>query len=388
MTDFRVYLKILKSKIVIIMVYVGIFTIMMAAGINDDNNKGGISYSAYDFNIAVIDRDNSSFSKAITSYIEKNMSLTDIIQTEEGMEDALFERIVEYILIIPEHYQEDLLEGKTPAMESKKVPDAYGAKFAETIISRYVDTFYVYQSRFESMDEHTMKTVLEQTGRSVEKGTDVTVRNQSISSEKKHMTVSFNFAAYTILACVIWVVGEILSIYFEKNISRRMSVSPISPLKQNMALIIYSSVTMLIVWGISMAVNLALLGKALWSLSGLLMTVNMFLISLIALAFGFAVAAIFRSKNARNAAANVIALAFSFISGIFVPLSLLSSGVKSVAAFTPTYWYALANEKIAEITDFSLMQCKDVFQSFGIELLFFVMVISVGLVSKRQGQKD
>lgn len=49
------------------------------------------------------------------------MSLTDIIQTEEGMEDALFERIVEYILIIPEHYQEDLLAGKTPVMESKKV---------------------------------------------------------------------------------------------------------------------------------------------------------------------------------------------------------------------------------------------------------------------------
>lgn len=75
------------------------------------------------------------------------------------------------------------------------------------------------------------------------------------------MTVSFNFAAYTILACVIWVVGEILSIYFEKNISRRMSVSPISPMKQNMALITYSSVTMLVVWGISMVINLVLLGK-------------------------------------------------------------------------------------------------------------------------------
>ncbi len=386
--DFRMFLKILKSKIVIIIVYVGIFTIMMAASINDDNKKGGISYSAYDFNIAVIDYDNSAFSRAITSYIEKNMSLTDIIRTEEGMEDALFERIVEYILIIPEHYQEDLMAGKTPVMESKKVPDAYGAKFAETIISQYVNTFYVYQKQFESMDEHTIRTILERTDQSVEKGTDVTVKTQSISSEKKHMIVSFNFAAYTILACVIWVVGEIFSIYFEKNISRRMSVSPISPLKQNAALIVYSSVTMLIVWGISMAVNLALLGKSLWSLSGLLMTVNMFLISLIALACGFAVAAIFRSKNARNAAANVIALAFSFISGIFVPLSMLSSEVKSVAAFTPTYWYALANEKIGEINELSLHQCKDIYQIFGIELLFFVMVISVGLVSKRQGQKD
>ena len=388
MTDFRMFLKILKSKIVIIMVYVGIFTVMMAAGINDDNNKGGISYSAYNFDIAVIDHDNSTFSKAITSYIEKNMSLTDIIQTEEGMEDALFERIVEYILIIPEHYQEDLLAGKTPVMESKKVPDAYGAKFAETVISQYVDTFYLYQNQFDSINEQTMGTVLELTNQSVEKGTDVTVKKQSISSEKKHMTVSFNFAAYTILACVIWVVGEILSIYFEKNISRRMSVSPISPMKQNIALITYSSVTMLVVWGISMVINLVLLGEALWSLSGLLMTINMFLISLIALACGFAIAAIFRTKNARNAAANVIALAFSFISGIFVPLSMLSSEVKSVAAFTPTYWYALANEKIGELKGFSLPQCKEIFQFFGIELLFFVMVISVGLVSKRQGQKD
>lgn len=184
MTDFRMFLKILKSKIVIIMVYVGIFTVMMAAGINDDNNKGGISYSAYNFDIAVIDHDNSTFSKAITSYIEKNMSLTDIIQTEEGMEDALFERIVEYILIIPEHYQEDLLAGKTPVMESKKVPDAYGAKFAETVISQYVDTFYLYQNQFDSINEQTMGTVLELTNQSVEKGTDVTVKKQSISSEK------------------------------------------------------------------------------------------------------------------------------------------------------------------------------------------------------------
>lgn len=388
MTEFRTFLKILKSKFFIIMIYVGIFTVMMAAGINDDKNKGGISYSAYNFNIAVIDQDKSSFSKAITSYIEKNMSLTDIIQTEEGMEDALFERIVEYILIIPKHYQEDLLSGKNPKMKSKKVPDAYGAKFAETVISQYVDTFYLYQNQFDSMDARMIETVLELTDRSVEKGTAVTVKNQSLSSDKKHMITSFNFAAYTILACVIWVVGEILSIYFEKNLSRRMSVSPISPTKQNMDLIFYSSITMLIIWGISMAVNLVLLGEILWSLAGFLMTVNMFLISLVALACGFAVATIFRSKNARNAAANVIALAFSFISGIFVPLSMLSNEVKSIAAFTPTYWYAMANEKIGELDGFSFSRCKEIFQFFGIELLFFVMVISVGLVSKRQGRKD
>lgn len=388
MTDFKMFLKILKSKVVIIIVYVGIFTIMMTANMNADKNNGGISYSAYNFDIAVIDYDNSSFSKAITSYIEKNMSLVDIIHTEEGMEDALFERIVEYILIIPEHYQEDLLAGKQPVMESKKVPDAYGAKFAETVIGQYVDTFRVYQKQYGSFDDDTIEEALDLTNKSVEKGTNVTVKNQSISSEKEHMASSFNFAAYTILACVIWVVGEILAIYFEKNISKRMNVSPISPVKQNIALVAYSSVSMLIIWGISMIVNIVMMKESLWSISGLLMTINMFLISLIALACGFAVAAIFRSKNARNAAANVVALAFSFISGIFVPLSMLSNEVKSVAAFTPTYWYARANDRIAEINRFSLSQCKDIFESFGIELLFFVMVISIGLVSKRQGQKD
>ncbi len=33
MTEFRTFLKILKSKFLIIMIYVGIFTVMMAAGI-------------------------------------------------------------------------------------------------------------------------------------------------------------------------------------------------------------------------------------------------------------------------------------------------------------------------------------------------------------------
>lgn len=383
MTDFKSFLKILKSKFVIICVYVGIFVVIMTMNIHISDNEGGISYTASDFNIAVIDHDQSLFSKSMLSYIEKNMSLVDIINTEEGMEDALFERVVEYILIIPEHYQEDILAGKSPVMQSKKVPDAYGAKFAEAVIGQYVDTFHLYQLQFNELDDTTIAEALVLTDETVAKSSDVTVKNESVSEEKERLAGTFNFGAYIILACVIWVVGEILAIYFEKNISKRMNVSPVTPLKQNKALVAYSLVCMIIVWGITMIVYMAALNKSMMNMAGILMTLNLLLISMIALACGFAIAVIFHSKNARSAASNVIALGFSFISGVFVPLSMLSSEVKSVAAFTPTYWYVRANESIAEMSKFSLSKCKDIFMCFGIEILFFVTVIAIGMVSKK-----
>ncbi len=388
MTDFKAFFGILKSKFFIICVYIGIFAVIMSISSNVGNGEGGIDYSAYDFDIAVIDYDNSPLSKAITSYIKENMSLIDIIETEEGMEDALFERVVEYILIIPNNYQSDILNGNNPVLESKKVPDAYGAKFAESVIRQYIDTFYIYQKQYDGLNEESISKVINMTDASVMKKTDVAVKHESISKEKENLAETFNFGAYVILACVIWVVSEVLAIFFEKNIARRSAVSPITQYQQNKSIIAYSFLCMLIAWIIIMLVCVLTLGKSMLNIQGMLMSVNMFLISLIALACGFAVSVIFQTKNARNAAANVIALGFSFISGVFVPLSMLSTEVKSIAAFLPTYWYTKANNTIAELTKFSLTKSGDVLMCFGIEMLFFITIISVGMVSKRQMQKD
>jgi ABC-2 type transport system permease protein len=47
--------------------------------------------------------------------------------------------------------------------------------------------------------------------------------------------------------------------------------------------------------------------------------------------------------NIISSVTNVLALGMSFLCGVFVPLSMLSPGLKKVTQFLPVYWYEATN---------------------------------------------
>lgn len=64
--------------------------------------------------------------------------------------------------------------------------------------------------------------------------------------------------------------------------------------------------------------------------------------------------------------------------GIFVPLSFLGDGVKTMAHFLPAYWYILAAEQID--AGISKKACADIWLYCGTQVLFAVVLLTTALV--------
>ena len=72
----------------------------------------------------------------------------------------------------------------------------------------------------------------------------------------------------------------------------------------------------------------------------------------------------------------IIGLAFSFLGGTFVDLTILGEKVAVIGRFIPNYWYSTAIHKIwFESADFS-----DLTACYGFQILFGFVCLSIGLV--------
>ena len=74
-----------------------------------------------------------------------------------------------------------------------------------------------------------------------------------------------------------------------------------------------------------------------------------------------------------------VSLGISFMSGVFVPLSMLGSTVKKIARFIPVYWYEDLNDMLSGFKQLSKNQLNTVYTNLLLQLLFAVALIGGAL---------
>lgn len=383
---FKSFLKIFKAQIPTLVVYLGIFLGIAAINMGIKDDGGDTGYENTNMSIAIIDKDKSELSDAIQKYLSSaNLQVKEIINTEEGMEEALFQRIVEYIIIIPENYEIGILNGEDVLLESKKVPDAYSAVYVENIMNQYMSTFNAYRkSAGDNVDIHEL---IKQTDNAMNNSVNVTLKKAEVSDMEKYWASCFNFGAYIVLVCVMWGVAEILSVFFKKNIENRIDMSPVSSLKRNLMLVGYCLFYTVITWLLIVLIFALIFRSDLLKTQNIIRCINMLCLSLVGLAAGFLVSTLVQSKNGRNAVVNTVALGCSFISGAFISIDYISDEIVKLSSFLPVYWFTKANSYAGEVAGRALREYGDAYKCMGIQLLFFAAIISIGLVIKRQ-KKD
>ncbi|MCI5602474.1 MAG: ABC transporter permease [Clostridiales bacterium] len=381
--SFKSFIKIFKTKIPLITMYVGIFLMISLINTQVGGNNKSTGYVNANIKVAVIDNDNSELSKGLTTFLKENTKAVDIIETEEGMEDALFERVAEYIVIIPKNYENDLMAGKNVSLESKKVPDAYSAVYAENLINQYITTYKTYYVQYGS--EKSISEIINKTNDSMKSHINVEMKNNNKASGTNRIENNFNFGAYVILACIIWGVAEVLSTFFNKNIADRINVSPVRNTKKNLSLVCYSLFYMIIVYFINVIIDVAIFRGEMFNKINIMRLGNMLCLAMVAAGIGFLISTTIKSKGGRAAAINVVALGFSFISGAFVPIEYISDGVIKIAEFLPVYWYIKANRCISEMFETGIgSNMGELMECIGIQLLFFLAIVSISMVIRKR----
>lgn len=380
MTVFKNYFKILKAYLPMIFVFIGIFTffivIMTKSGSNTTN------FTQAKPNIMVVNEDKSVLSSHFVSYIEKH---ANIVTLKKGntYEDALFFRQIDEMITIPVGFQDTLLDGHTPKIETKKVPDSVSSIYAELLFQQYLKVVQGYTTLGYSEQE-----IVKKVDTVFSKEATVTMLENK-SDMLNEVEIFYNFSNYTFLATIILVVGMILTTFRSEKIKRRNLVSPCSYRSLNFQLFLGNLCVTVLIWLLYIVLAMILYPSVMLDYYGIYFGINSFLFAIVSLAIGFLIGSFIQNKEAQNGIVNVIALGTSFISGAFVPQAMLGDFVVRISKIFPSYWYIHNNSLIRNMTGVGVNEINSIIFNYGVLILYVIgILIFVNLLSRRFMRKN
>ncbi len=386
---FKSALRVFFKHPVYILIYVVWLTFMgVFIGMSSVGSPQG------DFNeerpaIAVIDRDDSELSRGLTAFLGESASLSEVDDTRQAMQDAIAQNYVSYLMIIPEGFGEDFEEAAAadkaaPQLETVASYDSIAANMMNGLVNEYLNTAQLYISSSTATDP---ATVVSLTGKDMENTASASMVSLGDSAPvSQQWTLYMKFSGYTIMLSIIVCVSVMMAAFNRTEVRRRDLTAPISSLSMNLQIAAACLVVALLAWAWVSVLGLAVFGQ---SLAGVdpkiigLVILDLLAFCTVPLAIGFLIGQLTTSELVMNAAGNIVGLVFSFIGGIWVPLDFMGDAIRTLAYFTPTYYYGDAINRAVNLHDFSGSSLSPIFADMGITLLFAVAIFAVALVAGR-----
>lgn len=378
MTVFKTFLKILNKNKFIIILYT-VFLIGFG-GFNMQTSDNSTNFVASKPDIMIVNYDEEKgITKDLIKYITDNSNIIELNNNEEAINDGLFYRDVNYVIYIPENYSEDFMDGKNPEINIKSTGD-YQSSFAEMLLSRYIKVANIYQKSIKNEDELTSKI-----NETLSKQSEVEITSKLDTDSLAKATFYYNFASYSILACLVYVICLILSSFKDIKIQKRTIISSTNYRKLNRQLLLSNSLFSIILWGVYVALSFVLIGDVMFSNQGIIYLINSFIFTMCATTIALFIGNLVSNKNAINGIVNVIALGSSFLCGAFVPMEWLPDGVLKIAHILPSYYYISSNESLKTLEVFNLETMQPIITNMIVILGFsIIFIILTNIVSKRK----
>lgn len=378
MTVFNAFWKVInKYKGTIIL-----FTIMLVAfgGINTTSNNSTVDFTNSKPDIIIVNNSgNNALTKNLISYLKKNTNVKNIKNTEEARNDALFYREVNYIVYIPKDYQKDVLSGKTPVIDIKTVGD-YTSSLAEMLLTRYLKIQSIYAKNIST--EQELITVI---NKNLSKTSEVTITSKVDTTKTSRVSRYFNFASYSAMFIIIFVICMVLSSFHAKAIKKRTIISSMNYKTHNKYLLRASFIYSIIVWFLFMLLGTILFSNTILSLRGLVYAINLLIFIFTSLTLALLLSTLIDNKDAVNGIVNVISLGSAFLCGAFIPTEWLPETVIKISRIFPTYWYVNSNDLLASLQTINMTSLNQVIINMIVMLVFaLIFIIINNIVSKKK----
>lgn len=378
MTVFNTFWKVInKYKGTIIL-----FTVMLVTfgGINTTSNNSTVDFTNSKPDIIIVNNSgNNDLTKNLISYLEKSTNVKDVKNTEEARNDALFYREVNYIIYIPKDYQKDVLSGKTPEIDIKTVGD-YTSSLAEMLLTRYLKIQSIYAKNIST--EQELITVI---NKNLSKTSEVTITSKVDRAKTSRVSRYFNFASYSAMFIIIFVICMVLSSFHTKTIKKRTIISSMNYKTHNKYLLRASFIYSIIVWLLFMLLGTILFSNTILSLRGLVYALNLFIFIFTSLTLALLLSTLIDNKDAVNGIVNVISLGSAFLCGAFIPTEWLPEAVIKISRIFPTYWYVNSNDLLASLQTINMTSLNQVIINMIVMLVFaLIFIIINNLVSKKK----
>lgn len=378
MTVFNTFWKVInKYKGTIIL-----FTVMLVTfgGINTTSSNSTVDFTNSKPDIIIVNNSgNNALTKNLISYLKKNTNVKNIKNTEEARNDALFYREVNYIVYIPKDYQKDVLSGKTPVIDIKTVGD-YTSSLAEMLLTRYLKIQSIYAKNIST--EQELITVI---NKNLSKTSEVTITSKVDTTKTSRVSRYFNFASYSAMFIIIFVICMVLSSFHAKAIKKRTIISSMNYKTHNKYLLRASFVYSIIVWLLFMLLGTILFSNTILSLRGLVYAINLLIFIFTSLTLALLLSTLIDNKDAVNGIVNVISLGSAFLCGAFIPTEWLPETVIKISRIFPTYWYVNSNDLLASLQTINMTSLNQVIINMIVMLVFaLIFIIINNIVSKKK----
>lgn len=378
MTVFKTFLKILNKNKFIIILYT--MFLIFFGGFNMQTSENNTNFVASKPDIMIVNYDEEKgITKDLIKYMEENSNVVDLKNNEDAINDALFYRDVNYVVYIPKNYNKDFMDGKNPEIEIKSTGD-YQSSFAEMLLSRYIKVANIYQKSINSEEE-----LISKINETLSKKSEVEITSKLDTNILSKATFYYNFANYSIMACLIYVICLILASFKDIKIQKRTIISSTNYKTLNRKILLSNSLFSIILWMIYVVLSFILVGDIMFSIHGIFYLINSFVFTICATTIALFIGNIVSNKNAISGIVNVISLGSSFLCGAFVPMEWLPDGVIKIAHILPSYYYISNNEVLKTLELINLNTIKPILLNIIIVLSFSIMfIILTNIVSKRK----
>lgn len=381
MTVFKTFFRIVNKLKPTIILYTALLIIFGAVNMKTSDNNINFVNSKPD--ILIINQDvNKGLTKNLIDYMKKNSNIVKVENNEEKINDALFYREVSYVIYIPKNYRKNVLLGKNPKLDIKKT-DEYDAHLSEMMLKRYIKLQNIYNKEAGSEDE--LITLIND---NINDDVNVKITSKVDTSKTYNIAYYFNFASYSILAIIIYIICLVLCSFKEESISKRINISSINYKSHNNKILLASIVFSSIVWLLFVIIGVTIVGDIMFSIRGLISIINSFIFTFCALTLSILISSLTNNKNAISGIVNVIALGSAFLCGAFVPAEYLPSSVLNFAHILPAYYYINSNDLLKNIDVININSMHPIIINMVIIIMFSILFIILNNVVTRKKRKS
>ena len=306
MTVFKTFWKIVykyKATVILYTVLLVFFGVM-----NMTSDQQGVSFVASKPDVFIVNEDtNSKLTNHFVEYIKKNSNLVEIKNTKESILDALFYKDVNSVIYIPKNYAHDIINGIDTKISFQSSKD-YMASFTQMMVQRYLKLQTIYLNQTNEEDQ-----LVDFIDQSLNFSSNITIESQLDTGSLERVSMYFNFASYSIMAAIIFVICLVLSSFKEKTLSMRIRVSSMNYKTHNRKILFASFFYALIVFIFYLILSFILFKDIMFSSRGFIYALNAFIFTLSSLTLALLISTIVKEKNAVRGIVNVIALGSEFL---------------------------------------------------------------------------
>ena len=375
MQVYKTFFKIINKNKGSLILYAVIFLVLTFLLSSGRKEKATLSFSQSKLPIAVIDRDNTELSKGLSDYLGTIHTLVSIKDDMTEMQDNLYYRNIEYILIIPEGFEQKLLDGQLEDLtQNVKVPDSYNGTFVDQQVNQYLKVLNTYLQSGSSPKE-----ALSLTSKISSETTTVTFQNQDSKPVRENIFYYFQYLPYIFICIMLDGLGPILLVYNKKEISDRMEASSLSLKAKNIQLILGCITFLFVIWLLFILPASFLYSQSFFSEIGFYLIANSLIFAIVCIGITLLASLLVKTSNVLNMVGNTVGLGMCFLCGIFVPREIMDPNVINFSKLLPAYWYIEVQNVLYNFTG-SQEQLTTIFISYGVQILFALALLSIAIL--------